>query len=91
VTEHEDRYARLALVYRSILAILGAVVLMQHLDIFPEPFNVDFLHFFTNPNGIGAVAHLAGAVVYMLRNKVDALPAGYSHLAAYFMCYRTCR
>lgn len=65
------RNARLVLVYRSVLAILGAVTLILQLNIFPGPFNVNFFHFFTNLSGVGVVVYLAGSVVYMLRHKVD--------------------
>jgi hypothetical protein len=63
--------ATCAFIYRSVLAILGTVVLLHQTGIFFGEFRPYFFCFFTNISNIGVVVCLFGEAIFMLRNRVE--------------------
>lgn len=63
--------ARVAFIYRSVLALIGIIFLLAQLGLFAGKFMPSFFHYFTNLSNVGVVACLVGEVIYMLRHRLD--------------------
>lgn len=58
-----------SIVYKLVLALLGAAALLTELGVFDNSVHVSFLYYFTNISNIAVVLYLFCAAIALIRNK----------------------